>query len=140
DLVEVVPVDPGTQECGWNRNAHDAFRSLSQLHAPEPAGIDLGSEAGLQLRLDALDPIIHCSGNRQVDFFDQVPRKREVATNLPVDAALHSLPLSYALPPRSQLPAPCRLVLLRQIAAAGQRRLPVVGSCELLVVGPATQG
>src|SRR5690606_20824840 len=88
--IEVVTVDPCAQKGGGNRDANHSLGSFGELHAAEPARVDLASEAGLQL---GSHPVEYRYGPAGIfPFF--LPGccwivKREPSPSFPLDAALH---------------------------------------------------
>ena len=104
DQIEIVAVDPRSQEGGRHRNPDDAFRRLGELHAAEPARIDLAAEPCLQLCLDALETSCSASaGSRHIVPLGQISLERRSRSARP------SMPLCM-------IRSPCFCTLFRRRA------------------------
>ena len=100
DQVEIVAVDPGAQECRRHRDPDHALRRLGDLHAAEPARIDLTAETRLELRLDPVECLFRVARRRHAVPPDQISRKRKAGLSFSFDAALHcSIPRFISVAP-----------------------------------------
>ncbi len=130
DQIEIVSVDPRPQECRRDRKPGHPLGQLGELHAAEPAGIDLAAEPGLELRLDAFErPVLAPRHRRHALSLDNIHWKGKACPCLPFDCALHFPSPSFFC--RRRVPHRLRFGSLprqQDDSCSGSRRPPTLPS------------